>query len=106
MATKVEGAQNKVADRRRAPRVKLSQTVRIQSADAEFSEEICQTSNVSRTGLYFETWSAYYCEGQSLLVTRNYRADDLANRQEQATVVRVDKFANGRFGVAVHVDTL
>jgi hypothetical protein len=97
--------QTTIAERRRTPRVKLSQPVRIQPVDSRYPSEICKTSNVSRGGLYFETWSERYFEGQELLVTRNYRSDDFANQEETGAVVRVEKFPNGLFGIAVHVRT-
>lgn len=95
--------QTKKLERRRAARVKLSQTIRIQPIGTQYPEEICKTSNVSRSGLYFETWSGHYFRGLSLFVTRNFRSGDFTNVQETGTVVRVDNLPRGNFGIAVHL---
>lgn len=97
--------QTKKLERRRTLRVKLSQTIRIQPVGIQYPEEICKTLNVSTSGFYFETCSGHYFKGLRLFLTRNFRSDDVTNRQETGTVVRVDKLPTGNFGVAVHLGT-
>jgi hypothetical protein len=81
--------------------VNQSQTVRIRPVESQYAEEIRTTLNVSWEGLYFATSMGYYFSGMIVFVTRDYRSNDPANREEQGTVLRVDKLKKGRWGVAV-----
>lgn len=55
-------------ERRKTPRVKVSQPVRIRP-DSDYPEEVCTASNISRNGLYVETSSAPYFAGMHVNVT-------------------------------------
>jgi hypothetical protein len=90
-------------DRRRAPRVHISQSIRVSPADPRFRAEVVTTVNVSRYGLYFVTSKPHYFTGMDIHLVRNFRPGDPLNRQEQADVVRVERGENGTFGVAVRV---
>lgn len=90
-------------NRRKAPRVKLTQPVRVRPLDNHYSEEICNTENVSKNGLYFKTSLGHYYEGMNASVTRNFQADDPMQREEAAKVVRVERLSDGRWGVAIRV---
>ena len=93
-------------DRRITLRVDQSQTVRIRPAESQYAEEIRTTLNVSWDGLYFATSMGHYSCGMIVYVTRNFRSNTPANREEKGTVVRVDKLKQGRWGVAVHFKSL
>ena len=93
-------------DRRITLRVDQSQTVRIRPAESQYAEEIRTTLNVSWDGLYFATSVGHYSCGMIVYVTRNFRSNTPANREEKGTVVRVDKLKQGRWGVAVHFKSL
>jgi hypothetical protein len=82
--------------------VNQSQTVRIRPVDSQYSEEIRTTLNVSWEELYFATSIGCYFSGMLVNVTLDYRPNDPANREEQGTVLRVDKLKENRWGVAVH----
>jgi hypothetical protein len=88
-------------DRRKSSRINQLQTVRIRPADSKYAEEIRKTLNVSWDGFYFATSLGHYFAGMDVFVTRDYRPNHPANREEQATIVRVDKLKEGRWGVAV-----
>ena len=90
-------------DRRRAPRVHISQSIRVSPADPRFRAEVATTLNVSRYGLYFVTSKPYYFAGMDVHLVRNFRLGDPLNRQEQADVVRVERGENGTFGVAIRI---
>jgi hypothetical protein len=89
-------------DRRISSLINQSQTVRIRPVDSQYAEEIRTTLNVSWEGLYFATSIGDYFSGMVVNVTRDYRSTDPVNREEQGTVLRVDKLKKGRWGVAVH----
>jgi|SRR4029077_14952787 hypothetical protein len=93
----------KARDRRKAPRVKLSQPVRIRPLDDRYSEEVSNTENVSKSGLYFKTSSGHYYEGMNVSVVRNFHAGDPQHREETAKVVRVERLSDGRWGVAIRI---
>lgn len=104
MKTNTQGTmQNTTEDRRRAPRVQISQSIRISPADPRFQAEVATTLNVSRYGLYFVTSKPYYFAGMDVHLIRNFRPGDPMNRQEQADVVRVERSENGTFGVAIRI---
>jgi len=90
-------------DRRISSRINQSQTIRIRPAEPNYSEEIRTTLNVSWDGFYFATSIGHYFSGMIVFVTRDFRSNDPTNREEQGTVVRVDKLKEGRWGVAVHL---
>jgi hypothetical protein len=88
-------------DRRNLPPINQSQIVRIRPVESEFAEEIRPTLNVTRDGLYFATSIAHYFPGMIVHVARDFQSIGTANQDRQATVVRVDKLKEGRWGVEV-----
>lgn len=90
-------------ERRKASRVKLSRSVRIRPFDFHLSEEVCTTTNFSRTGFYFETSFEHYYAGMYVAVVRNFRRDDTLQREETAKIMRVEKLNDGRRGVAIRI---
>jgi hypothetical protein len=97
----VERTRNE--ERRRAPRVKLTQPIRVRPLDSRYSEEVCNTENVSKIGLYFKTSLGHYYEGMNVCVARNFQAGDPIHREETAKVARVERLSDGRWGVAIRV---
>jgi hypothetical protein len=97
------------ANRRSAPRAKLSLTIRIRSSNSKYAGEICTTSNMSRDGLYFVTsaglYLVHYFRNMKLHVVRNFQPNDPANREEIGEVVRVDGPKDGKWGVAIRIAT-
>jgi hypothetical protein len=91
-------------DRRISLRINQSRTVRIRPVESRYPEEIRITLNVSWDGFYFATSISHYYSGMIVFVTRDFGSNDPAIREEQGTVVRVDKLKEGRWGVAVHLD--
>lgn len=90
-------------NKRRPPRAKLSQIMRVRPCGSQLPEEMCVSENVSRSGFYFETSLGRYFVGMYLRVTRNFHAGDLMNSEEPADVVRVEKLKNGKWGVAIRI---
>lgn len=91
-------------EQRRNPRARVSLSVRVRPVnlqDGQF-EDVRVTMNTSRTGLYFTTTQQHYRAGMRLLVTFPYGPEGSAtNREDIAHVVRVDRLASDRLGVAV-----
>jgi len=90
-------------DRRVSPRINESRAVRIRPAESQYAEEIRTTLNMSWDGFYFATSIGHYFSGMIVYVTRDFRSNDPTNREDQGTVVRVDKLREDRWGVAVHL---
>jgi PilZ domain len=100
MSVKLEAAKQ---ERRKAPRVKLPQTIRVRPFDFRLSEEVCATANLSRTGLYIETSFGHYYAGMNVSVARNFQPGDIVHREETAKVTRVERLNDGKWGVAIRI---
>ena len=90
---------------RRSPRAESSQIFHVRPLDPAFPEETCTSLNVSQFGLYLESSATYYYSGMEVRLTRNPGAPDSANHEERGSVVRVDKLADGKRGVAIRIIT-
>jgi hypothetical protein len=89
-------------ERRRSPRTALSLLTRIRPVDFAFPAEYCTSVNVSHTGVYFKTSSAYFLLCMEVYVT-SYCVVDGPNPEEiMGAVVRIDKLEGSGFGVAIH----
>ena len=65
-------------------------------------EDFPVSINASKDGIYFKTKHTSYYAGMRLFVTFPFSsAHDPMNCEYVAKVVRVEKLANGKFGVAV-----
>jgi hypothetical protein len=90
-------------DRRISSRTKQSETVRIRPAESKYPDEIRTTLNVSWDGLYFATSIGHYFPGMVVYIARDYRTNEPTRKEEQGSVMRVDKLREGRWGIAVHL---
>jgi hypothetical protein len=90
-------------ERRRQPRTKLSQVVRVRRFDPSWPPEYCTTLNVSQDGLYFATSEGHYAPGINVYVTSDFRPDSSINYAMAGVVVRVDKLEGVKWGVAIHI---
>jgi PilZ domain len=90
-------------ERRRYPRVDLSQAVRIRPFDPSLPPEYCTTSNASEDGLYFPTQAGHYVLGMSVYVTTDFQPDSPLNTTFVGVVVRIDKLGSNQLGIAIHV---
>ena len=91
-------------DRRHVRRVKLHQPIKVRPAnlkDGEF-EDISQTENASKSGIYFLTLTSHYFVGMRVYVTLPYLPSESAKRREYfGQVIRVDRTATEERGVAI-----
>lgn len=93
-------------DRRDKRRARIAQPVRVRPSEPipNGFDEVRATINVCRNGLYFDTERNSYEPGMRLFITFPYHQEASAiNLEYIGRVVRVDKLASGRAGVAVHL---
>jgi hypothetical protein len=95
--------QTAAKEYRLAPRENLSEPVRVRPCDPQYPEEICTTLNVSRSGLYFVTSSEYYFIGMNVIVSLNFGPDDPMHRDQIGDVVRMERVAENKWGVAIRI---
>ena len=93
-------------DRRGTRRVRLRQQLKVRPSsakDGEF-EDISQTENASKRGIYFQTRLPSYFVGMRVIVTLPYvSASDPNSREYFGQVVRVERLEDGKRGVAVQL---
>jgi PilZ domain-containing protein len=90
-------------ERRAARRVKISRPILARPSDPKYDEEVQNTLNTSRDGLYFATRAKHYHVGMRLSVTLGYSPSDPCNSASFGEVVRIDRLEDGRFGIAVQI---
>jgi hypothetical protein len=90
-------------ERRRYPRIDLSQAVRIRPFDPNLPPEYCTILNGSQDGLYFPTQASHYELGMSVYVTTDFQPNSPLNSTFVGVVVRIDKLAPDKRGIAIHV---
>jgi DNA-binding NarL/FixJ family response regulator len=88
-------------ERRRQPRINLSQVVRIRPFDSTLPAEYCTTINVSQDSIYFATSSDHYAPSMNVYVTSDYQPDSPINHALTGLVVRVEKLEDDKWGVAI-----
>ena len=89
-------------ERRLSPRTGLSLLTRIRPVDSAFPAEYCISINVSHSGVYFKTSSAYFLLGMEVYVTSDFVVDGPNPEEIMGAVVRIDKLEGSDFGVAIH----
>jgi len=99
-----ETTETQYAEKRRSRRAKIVKPLRVRPSEPrdEHFEDLPVSINASKEGIYFHTRRANYYKGMRLFVTFPFTSPhDPMNCEYMAEVVRVEKLANGRFGVAV-----
>jgi hypothetical protein len=67
-------------------------------------EEVLETTNVSRKGIYFVSGNSFYRKSMRLFITCPYSDEFGAiNREYLAEVVRTTQLPKGKYGVAAHL---
>ncbi|HWN25317.1 MAG TPA: hypothetical protein VNN16_09405 [Candidatus Sulfotelmatobacter sp.] len=92
------------ADHRRARRAKLARPMRVRPSEPrdDHFEDLPNSVNASKHGIYFVSKRTNYYKGMRVFVTFPYTsAHDPMNSEYLAEVVRIDTLPNGKFGVAV-----
>jgi len=105
-ATVAEEVEKKYAAQRRSRRAKIARPVRVRPSEPrdEHFEDLPISVNASKEGIYFISRREGYYPGMRVFVTFPFSSrHDPMNCEYVAEVVRVEKLANGRSGVAVHL---
>ncbi len=92
--------------KRRSRRLKVASRVRVRPSDPnlEHFEDLPVTMNASREGIYFSTRQTSYYPGMRLFVTYPFdMPHDPLNAEYIGEVVRIEKLADGKLGVAVQL---
>ena len=90
-------------ERRRAPRAKVKQMVRIRPFDPQLPPEYCTTFNISRNGLYLATSAGHYALGMNVYVTRDFQPGSPIEHDAVGAIVRIEKLEGEQFGVAIQL---
>jgi hypothetical protein len=93
-------------EKRRSRRAKIAAPLRVRPSEPrdEHFEDIPTSVNASKEGIYFQTRRENYYKGMRVFVTFPFTSPhDPMNCEYVAEVVRVDKLASNRFGVALHL---
>lgn len=87
-------------------RAKIAKPLRVRPSEPrdDHFEDSPISVNASRTGIFFHTRRASYYKGMRVFVTFPYSSpNDPMNCEYIGEIVRIEKLANGKFGVAVHL---
>ena len=93
-----------VAELRRARRAKLVRPLRVRPSEPrdDHFEDLTNSVNASKHGIYFISKLTSYYRGMRVFVTFPYTsAHDPMNSEYLAEVVRIDSLPNQKFGIAV-----
>jgi hypothetical protein len=91
-------------EKRRSRRIRIGQPLMIRASDPRDAQivETNMTRNVSRDGIYFISEIASYYEGMRLYVNVPHHSPrGLQDREYLGQVARIEKLADGKWGVAV-----
>ncbi|MGB7439240.1 MAG: hypothetical protein WBR26_10365 [Candidatus Acidiferrum sp.] len=93
-------------EKRLSRRARMSRMFRVRPSDPELEhfEELPVSINVSKQGIYFHTHRSDYYKGMRLFITFPFTfAQDPLKCEYLAEVMRVEKLADDRVGVAVRL---
>jgi hypothetical protein len=92
-----------VSELRRGRRAKLARPMRVRPSEPrdDHFEDLPNSVNASKHGIYFVSKNSTYYKGMRVFVTFPYSAHDPMSSEYLAEVVRVDILANNKFGIAV-----
>ena len=93
-----------VSELRRGRRAKLARPMRVRPSEPrdDHFEDLPNSVNASKHGIYFVSKRSAYYKGMRVFVTFPYTsAHDPMNSEYLAEVVRIDILPNNKFGIAV-----
>src|SRR5216684_4804812 len=92
-----------VSELRRGRRAKLARPMRVRPSEPrdDHFEDLPNSVNASKHGIYFVSKRSTYYKGMRVFVTFPYSANDPMSSEYLAEVVRIDTLPNNRFGIAV-----
>ena len=92
-----------VSELRRGRRAKLARPMRVRPSEPrdDHFEDLPNSVNASKHGIYFVSKRSSYYKGMRVFVTFPYSAHDPMSSEYLAEVVRIDILPNNKFGIAV-----
>lgn len=92
-----------VSELRRGRRAKLARPMRVRPSEPrdDHFEDLPNSVNASKHGIYFVSKNSTYYKGMRVFVTFPYSAHDPMSSEYLAEVVRIDILPNHKFGIAV-----
>ncbi len=92
-----------VSELRRGRRAKLARPMRVRPSEPrdDHFEDLPNSVNASKHGIYFVTKRLAYYKGMRVFITFPYAANDPMSSEYVAEVVRIDILPNNKFGIAV-----
>ena len=92
-----------VSELRRGRRAKLARPMRVRPSEPrdDHFEDLPNSVNASKHGIYFVTKRSTYYKGMRVFVTFPYSPNDPMSSDYLAEVVRIDTLPNNKFGIAV-----
>ena len=93
-----------VSELRRGRRAKMARPMRVRPSEPrdDHFEDLPNSANASKHGIYFVSKRSTYYKGMRVFVTFPYTtAHDPMNSEYLAEVVRIDILPNNKFGIAV-----
>jgi hypothetical protein len=93
-------------EKRISRRAKMARPMKVRPSEPrdDHFEDMIVSVNASKEGIYFVSRRAGYYKGMRVFVTFPYSSPhDPMNCEYVAEVVRVEALANGKFGVALHL---
>jgi hypothetical protein len=88
---------------RRARRATLARPMRVRPSEPrdDHFEDLPNSVNASKHGIYFISRRSNYYKGMRVFITFPYNSHDPMSSEYLAEVVRIDTLANDKFGIAV-----
>ena len=92
-----------VSELRRGRRAKLARPMRVRPSEPrdDHFDDLPNSVNASKHGIYFVSKNSTYYKGMRVFVTFPYSAHDPMSSEYLAEVVRIDVLPNNKFGIAV-----
>jgi hypothetical protein len=92
-----------VSELRRGRRAKLARPMRVRPSEPrdDHFDDLPNSVNASKHGIYFVSKNSTYYKGMRVFVTFPYSAHDPMSSEYLAEVVRIDILPHNKFGIAV-----
>src|SRR6266446_9186611 len=92
-----------LSELRRGRRAKLARPMRVRPSEPrdDHFEDLPNSVNASKHGIYFITKRLTYYKGMRVFITFPYAANDPMSSEYVAEVVRIDILPNNKLGIAV-----
>ncbi len=84
-------------------RARIEQPIRVRAVTDSDEIDLCRTTNVSKSGLYFISSQHYYHVGMHVHLVLGYREGDPIVKEWVGEVLRIERRDDGQSGIAVRI---